>query len=60
MLVLTRNINQTICIAEDITLTVLSVTNGQVRIGINAPREVAIHREEIYRKIQAEQAIGTQ
>ena len=58
MLVLTRNLGETICIGENIKLTVLGITNRQVRIGIDAPREVAVHREEIYNKIQTEKAMG--
>jgi carbon storage regulator len=58
MLVLTRNIGETICIGDNITVTVLAVTNQQIRIGINAPREVAVHREEIYQRIQNEKSMG--
>lgn len=55
MLVLTRNTGETLCIGDDITVTVLAVHGNQVRIGINAPKSVAVHREEIYQRIQAEQ-----
>ena len=54
MLVLTRRMNQTIIIGEDIEITVVEVRGDQVRIGIAAPRGVAVHRHEIWAQIQAE------
>lgn len=54
MLILTRNVGQSIKIGDDISLTVLGVQGNQVRIGIEAPRDVAVHREEIYNRIEAE------
>ena len=54
MLILTRNVGATICIGDDVTVTVLATQGNQVRIGIDAPKEVAVHREEIYKKIQSE------
>jgi carbon storage regulator len=53
MLILTRRTNESIMIGDDITITILGVTGQQVRIGCNAPQEVAVHREEIYKRIKA-------
>jgi carbon storage regulator len=54
MLILTRRVGETIMIGSEITVTVLSVQGNQVRVGINAPRSVAVHREEIYERIKRE------
>lgn len=54
MLILTRRVGETIMIGEDITLTVLGMKGNQVRVGVNAPCNVDVHREEIYQRIQEE------
>jgi carbon storage regulator len=59
MLILTRRVNETLMVGDDVTVTVLSVSGNQVRIGVNAPRHVPVHREEIYEKIKHEQASAT-
>ena len=55
MLILTRRVGETVMVGDEVTVTVLVVKGNQVRIGVNAPKEVAVHREEIYERIKREQ-----
>ncbi len=59
MLILTRRVGETLMVGDDVTVTVLGVKGNQVRIGVNAPKEVAVHREEIYQRIQKEREGGS-
>lgn len=54
MLILTRRVGETLMVGDEVTVTVLGVKGNQVRLGVNAPKEVAVHREEIYLRIQNE------
>jgi carbon storage regulator len=54
MLILTRKVNETLMVGDDVSVTVLGIKGGQIRIGINAPREVGVHRQEVYEKILQE------
>ena len=54
MLILTRRVGETLVIGDEIRITVLGVRGNQVRMGVNAPKNVAVHREEIYQRIQSE------
>jgi carbon storage regulator len=55
MLILTRRVGETVMIGDNVTVTVLGVKGNQVRIGVNAPKDVAVHREEIYERIKREE-----
>jgi carbon storage regulator len=59
MLILTRRVSETLIINDNITVTVLGIKGHQVRLGITAPRNVPVHREEIYQRINMEKAPGT-
>lgn len=54
MLILTRRVGETLMVGDDVTVTVLGVKGNQVRIGVNAPKDVQVHREEIYRRVLQE------
>ncbi len=56
MLILTRRPGETLTIGDDITVTVLGIKGRQIRLGVNAPKDVEVHREEIYRRVQAAKA----
>ena len=58
MLILTRRVGETVMIGSDVTVTVLGVKGNQVRVGVNAPRDVAVHREEIFERIKREEQAG--
>ncbi len=59
MLILTRRVGETLMIGDDVAVTVLGVKGNQVRIGVKAPRDVAVHREEIYERIQEGEGVET-
>lgn len=56
MLILTRRIGETLMIGDGVTVTVMGVRGNQIRLGINAPKSVEVHREEVYERVQKERA----
>ena len=60
MLILTRRIGETLMIGDEVTIKVLGVKGNQVRLGVNAPKDISVHREEIYEKIQEENRTSSQ
>jgi carbon storage regulator len=56
MLILTRRVGETLMIGDGVTVTVVAIAGNQVRVGINAPKDVEVHREEVYERVQAERA----
>ncbi len=58
MLVLTRKLNESIMVGDDVKITIVDVKGDQVKLGITAPRQVAVHREEVYREIQKENQLA--
>ena len=56
MLILTRRVGESLIIGDDIVINILGIKGNQIRIGVNAPKEISVHREEIYNRIQAEKA----
>ncbi len=58
MLILTRRVGESLMIGDDVSITVLGIKGNQVRLGVNAPKEISVHREEIYQRIQQEKAKG--
>ena len=54
MLILTRRVGEILCVGDEVTVTVLGVKGNQVRLGVNAPKDIPVHREEIYKEIQSE------
>ena len=59
MLILTRRVGESLMIGDNVNVTVLGIRGNQVRIGVNAPKDVAVHREEIYERIQQEKTDGS-
>ncbi len=57
MLILTRRVGETLMIGDNVSVTVLRVKGNQVRLGVNAPKDISVHREEIYDRIKREQDV---
>ncbi|WP_372749207.1 carbon storage regulator CsrA [Litorivivens sp.] len=60
MLILTRRIGEALMVGDEVTVTVLGIKGNQVRIGVTAPKDVAVHREEVYEKIRKESGLDAQ
>lgn len=60
MLILTRRLGESLVVGDDVTISVLAIKGNQIRLGINAPKDVSVHREEVYRRIQEEDAGGSE
>jgi len=60
MLILTRRVGEAVVIDEEVTVTILGVKGNQVRVGVNAPKSVSVHREEIFERIRNERSAGAQ
>ena len=58
MLILTRHLGETIMIGDDVHITVLGIKGGQIRLGINAPKDLSVHRLEVYQRIQDEKTLA--
>lgn len=58
MLVLSRRVGEKLVIGDDITLTIIGAKGNQVQIGINAPKDISVHREEVYQRIQGEKQVA--
>lgn len=56
MLILTRRVNESLIVGDEVTVTVVAVKGNQVRLGVNAPRDIAVHREEVYERLKNEDA----
>jgi carbon storage regulator len=55
MLILTRRVTESLMIGDDVTVTILGIKGNQVRVGVQAPKELAVHREEVYHRIREEE-----
>jgi carbon storage regulator len=58
MLILTRRVGESVMIGPDVTVTIVGINGNQVRVGVSAPRDVAVHREEIFARIQADEELN--